>query len=1172
MRFKELTLRRYGHFTDFSLHFPGGQDSASNDSSKVKTPDFHILYGPNEAGKSTTLAAITDLLYGFERVTPWKFLHSNELLEIESVLQQNEQSASIKRFKNHLSDFNNNRIDSFPLDLQGLSRDDYQRRFSFDEKTLQDGGEQILNSQGDVGQALFSASSGISDFSKRLEQVMEPANQFWSPGKKKIRLAELKKSLTDNKAQLNNLRLDIKVWQSRHDALGKTLQRLNATKESRQGLKESIQQLEKRNALFTLTKTWASRKANRDALYAEGIADLSSTSALDLTTTDAIQLELKNIRHLIQNEQLVASRIIESNTQIAELQAQLMKSSLSDSDTLALKLKDHITYVSEGASAARELQRQLGDAQNTMEHTDTLLSDYAITLKCNRPELDSLPGESKLASIERLLSAELSLTDRLAIAKDELVDIQQREPVAITQSETKDKSSVVGILSDVLTRLLKSNPVEKRHSARQNEQSAQQQLNALCLDMGIPIDALGGLQLPDERLLNQKIDALAKASSGLALHEQQLKNNAEELATIESRIQSLLKEGAIDKSTLETSINARNEAWKEHSEQLDKGSEHAQLQISARQFERHLLSHDHSTAQAIEQGKHSVELDLLQERSKQHQRDAQAISKQINEATLAIASDEVNIKETVPAIFKDTLFNTDIIRERFSRATQLKSQFIAWQSLVNVVHIETEACKQQAQQLLETLSTLETADTVATLAKLDLEDLVIQAEKILETNRANVNATLEHAKEKALYEQELKRRTSRLEQTLQSHNDWHISWTELTEGSIFSSCSADNARDILPTVRKTIEVLAQHAAAKHNVDELNRKIAAWNDAHSTLLTELSSESLDDCNQRLAHASGKQKTLEHLQAQIDKLGTSLNEVNLQSAQDTLLLNNLCNNYKIDQPPQLIELLERTARWREAESLCAEAQQQLGDIAGTVLSEQEITDLLNDYDADVEQNKLQSLNEELTHEDAIYDERHSDWVLADKSLSDIGDDAEYARLTQERSNILLEIEDSARATAIARAGEQILNAAIRKFRQENQSVLLKEAQEAFTTLTAGRYIQLVPRDDGRGNERLYAIDKNNNARAVEALSTGTRYQLYLALRAAAHADYARKRTPLPFVADDIMESFDDDRSAAAFKVLGKMAMDGQVLYLTHHQHLIEIAQQVLGENSVAIHRYA
>ena len=106
-----------------------------------------------------------------------------------------------------------------------------------------------------------------------------------------------------------------------------------------------------------------------------------------------------------------------------------------------------------------------------------------------------------------------------------------------------------------------------------------------------------------------------------------------------------------------------------------------------------------------------------------------------------------------------------------------------------------------------------------------------------------------------------------------------------------------------------------------------------------------------------------------------------------------------------------------------------------------------------------------------------------------------------------------------------------------------------------------MQLVPRDDGRANERLFVLNDEDNARSVNELSTGTRYQLYLALRAAAHADYATQRQPLPFVADDVIESFDDERSAAALTVLNKMAEKGQVLYLTHHRPLLDIAREVI-----------
>ena len=76
----------------------------------------------------------------------------------------------------------------------------------------------------------------------------------------------------------------------------------------------------------------------------------------------------------------------------------------------------------------------------------------------------------------------------------------------------------------------------------------------------------------------------------------------------------------------------------------------------------------------------------------------------------------------------------------------------------------------------------------------------------------------------------------------------------------------------------------------------------------------------------------------------------------------------------------------------------------------------------------------------------------------------------------------------------------------------------------------------------------------------MSKGTRFQLYLALRVAGYHEFARSRTPVPFIADDIMETFDDYRAEEAFRLLGEMATVGQVIYLTHHQHLCDIAQRI------------
>ena len=74
----------------------------------------------------------------------------------------------------------------------------------------------------------------------------------------------------------------------------------------------------------------------------------------------------------------------------------------------------------------------------------------------------------------------------------------------------------------------------------------------------------------------------------------------------------------------------------------------------------------------------------------------------------------------------------------------------------------------------------------------------------------------------------------------------------------------------------------------------------------------------------------------------------------------------------------------------------------------------------------------------------------------------------------------------------------------------------------------------------------------------MSEGTRAQLYLALRIAAYFDF--EGAPPPFVADDILETFDDDRAAETFQALAEMSGRGQIIYLTHHAHLIDIVRRV------------
>ncbi len=56
----------------------------------------------------------------------------------------------------------------------------------------------------------------------------------------------------------------------------------------------------------------------------------------------------------------------------------------------------------------------------------------------------------------------------------------------------------------------------------------------------------------------------------------------------------------------------------------------------------------------------------------------------------------------------------------------------------------------------------------------------------------------------------------------------------------------------------------------------------------------------------------------------------------------------------------------------------------------------------------------------------------------------------------------------------------------------------------------------------------------------------------------ASSRERAPPCPFIADYIMETFDDFRAEEAFRPFGEMASVGQVI--THHQHLLEILRKV------------
>jgi uncharacterized protein YhaN len=181
--------------------------------------------------------------------------------------------------------------------------------------------------------------------------------------------------------------------------------------------------------------------------------------------------------------------------------------------------------------------------------------------------------------------------------------------------------------------------------------------------------------------------------------------------------------------------------------------------------------------------------------------------------------------------------------------------------------------------------------------------------------------------------------------------------------------------------------------------------------------------------------------------------------------------------------------------------------------------------------------------------------------------VGDDR-TARAAADRQAALAEMKDIAEEYVRLRSAETLLQWVVDRYRREKQGPLLKRAGELFRMLTDGSFDGLQVDYDEQDKPELAGIRQDGRNVKVSGMSTGSADQLYLALRLAAVEDVLNHSPPLPFIADDLFINFDNRRAAAGFKVLNELAKKTQVLFFTHHQHLVDVARQALGASVSAI----
>ncbi len=188
-----------------------------------------------------------------------------------------------------------------------------------------------------------------------------------------------------------------------------------------------------------------------------------------------------------------------------------------------------------------------------------------------------------------------------------------------------------------------------------------------------------------------------------------------------------------------------------------------------------------------------------------------------------------------------------------------------------------------------------------------------------------------------------------------------------------------------------------------------------------------------------------------------------------------------------------------------------------------------------------------------------------VQAEFARFDDGPDAAIAAADMEQAKA--EMATHAETYVRKRAEVNLLRWAIDRYRAEKQTPLLKRASALFSILTRGNYVNLLVDAEG-SKARLSGLDRTDAVVPVDGMSEGTVDQLFLALRLAAVEDAVAGGAKLPFLADDLFINYDNERAEVGFQVLAELAKSTQVLFFTHHRHLLGVAENAIGAANVTV----
>jgi len=1149
MRLNRLDLTRYGKFTDHVIDFGSRAEGAA---------DLHIVYGPNEAGKSTLFSAWLDLLFGIGAQSSYNFLHPYPNMRIGAAIDLDGATGEyvrIKRPQNSLLDARDQPISDGALlaGLGGLDRSSYQTMFSLDDETLEQGGESILASRGDLGELLFSASAGLGELSQHLIQLRTEAEEFYKPRAQKRILGELKAELADLKAERD--RIDIQA--SRYAQLGKELEDATTRHDEAGGRRKHLRS---RLAAVDRLLTARPRMADLERLQSqiEPLRDLP----------DVAPEWRQQIRDLATEDAALEASGAALNEEIERLTSELDSIGI---DTEILSLQDRLTDLDRLRTRHDAASEDLPDRAAALERIDGQIEHFLMRL--GKPEAkpeDLLLSTSRIAALRDLIDARASLDVRLAAARKEATDARVSRDEAYDRlqssgehgagTELDHRPTRIAALSETLA-LLRNNDHElRRRTAERAIASARQKSETLIPALAPwqgDIDELRAMRPPSSNTLRSWKSEAEQTHRKQAAGEEEISRLNAKLRRLEAEAEALAQSRALP-SSLETGTlrQTRDEAWARHKTTLDPKT--------AGTFETAMRSYDDA---ADKRAAHQADVAKLNEIAVQT-----AITRaELQDATTTrsdLQKSRITLEEQIATALRNmsAALPTGMAPEALEDWLQRRELVLEADDALRTHLFELETANQDrtaaTTRLLQAIAPLDPDVTEDE----DLEALVLRAQHLISRE------TRADALRQSLAEQDriLKRRELDLRAVEEEMQTWMLGWKDTCAGCWLGdgpkAPTAAEVREALPLLGELATALHDRAGLADRIAKMKRDQAGYIAALHATASEAGVEpaSLPPANlarqlaERLAAAERASNRHEQLSRQIEdataRLRLHTENRAAHAVRKSQMFDALGAETFAEAALCIEQALERKQLDQRIEQIASEICEALGssslDEARTLL---EATDTVELRDEKQElEAALETLDAEIQHLFAAQ-------TRASDALNAVGGDDAVARIEQQRKTILLAIADGAEHYLRLSSGIIAMEQALTLYRERHSSSMMQRASEAIRTISRGRYTGLASQPD-KGRELLIAIQDDGTSKQAADMSKGARFQLYLALRVAGFHEFAATRQTVPFIADDIMETFDDFRAEETFRLFAGMAQVGQVIYLTHHRHLCDIAKTV------------